>query len=146
MGWIRIRMDPEIWKFRAGSGINHFGLPWFGFWNTCFIHKVRTSREEKGGRRTILLSNWTYCNWPLPYSGVPVPLFRDAMPAGWVNCFSLCASTMPRSQNRAAKGSILQEDEILFHYGYIIYLWSHRWAANSKEKNYFVITYHLAFF
>ena len=27
---------------------------------------------EKGGRVTILLSNWTYSNWPLPYSTVPV--------------------------------------------------------------------------
>ena len=25
MGWIRIRMDPELGKFRAGSGISHIG-------------------------------------------------------------------------------------------------------------------------
>ena len=37
-------------------------------------------------------------NWPLPYSTVPVPLLRDAWPAGWVNCFSICVSTMPRAQ------------------------------------------------
>ena len=37
--------------------------------------------------------------------------------------FSICTSTMPRAQNRAAKGSILTEDEILFQSGYIIYLW-----------------------
>ena len=30
--------------------------------------------------------------------------------------------TMPRAQNRAAKGSILKEDEILFQSGYIVYL------------------------
>ena len=32
---------------------------------------------------------------------------RDAGPAGWVNGFSIFASTMPRDQNRAAEGSIL---------------------------------------
>ena len=37
-------------------------------------------------------------NWPLPYITVPVPLLRDARPAGWVSCFSLCASTMPRAK------------------------------------------------
>ena len=61
-------------------------------------------------------------NWPLPYSTVPVPLFRDARPAGWVNCFSICASTMQRAQNRAAKDSILNEVKILFQSGYIIYI------------------------
>ena len=35
-------------------------------------HSVSISREEKRGRVTILLSNWTYSNWPLPYSTVPV--------------------------------------------------------------------------
>ena len=25
MGWIRIRMDPELGKFKAGSGLNHSG-------------------------------------------------------------------------------------------------------------------------
>ena len=33
------------------------------------------------------------------YSTVPVQLLRDARPAGWVNSFSICASTMPRAQN-----------------------------------------------
>ena len=38
-----------------------------------------------------------------------VPLLRDARPAGWVNRFSICASTMLRAQNRAAEGSILKQ-------------------------------------
>ena len=42
-----------------------------------------------------------------------VPLLRDARPAGWVNCFSICASAMPRAKNRTEKGSILNEDEEL---------------------------------
>ena len=47
-------------------------------------------------------------NLPLPYSTVPVPLLRDAWPAGWVTYCSLCASTMRRAQNRAGKGSFLK--------------------------------------
>ena len=65
--------------------------------------------------------------WPLPYSTMPVPLFRNARPADWVNWFIICGSIMPRAQNRVAKGSILKEDEILFQSGYIIYLW--RWLT-----------------
>ena len=38
---------------------------------------------------------------------VPVPQLRDAKPACWVTSFSICASTLLRAQNRAAKGSIL---------------------------------------
>ena len=52
-----------------------------------------------------------------------VPLLRDARKAGWVNCFRICLSAMPRAQNNAAKGSILKEDEILCQSGYMIYLW-----------------------
>ena len=62
-------------------------------------------------------------HFPLPYSSMPVRLLRDARPAGWANCFSICLSTMPTAQNRTAKGSILKEDETLCHSGYIIYLW-----------------------
>ena len=61
-------------------------------------------------------------NWPLPYSTMPLPWLRDARPKGWVNCFSICASTMPRAQNWTAKCSILKEDKILCPSGYIIYL------------------------
>ena len=50
---------------------------------------------------------------------MPVPLMRDARPAGWVNCFSICTSAMPKAQNRTAKGSILQEDEELCQYGHM---------------------------
>ena len=55
-------------------------------------------------------------------STVPVPRLRDASPAGWVKCFSICACTMPRDQNRTAKGSILKENQLLCPSGYIIYL------------------------
>ena len=41
------------------------------------------------------------------YSTVLVPRLMDARPAGWVTYCSICASTMPRGQNRAGKGSIL---------------------------------------
>ena len=34
---------------------------------------------------------------------MPVPRLRDARPAGWVNCFSLWASTMPRAQKNSKR-------------------------------------------
>ena len=37
---------------------------------------------------------------------MPVPRLRDARPAGWVNCFNICASKMPRAKNRTAKGCL----------------------------------------
>ena len=46
-------------------------------------------------------------NWPLPNSTVPVLGLSDARLASWVTYCSICASTMPRAQNRAAKGSII---------------------------------------
>ena len=33
----------------------------------------------------------------------------DARPAGWVNCYSICASAMLRAQNMTEKGSILKQ-------------------------------------
>ena len=42
-------------------------------------------------------------NSPLPYSTLPVPMLKDARPAGWVNCVSICASTMPRAQKQGSK-------------------------------------------
>ena len=71
-----------------------------------------------------------------PCGTVPVPLLRNARPAGWVNCFSICASAMPRAQNRTVKGSILKEDEILCRSGYIIYLCvqplESKWSLDTK--------------
>ena len=46
------------------------------------------------------------------YSIMPVPMLRDVKPAGWVNCFRICMSTMPGAQNVTAKGSILKEDDL----------------------------------
>ena len=54
---------------------------------------------------------------------MPVPLLKDARPAGWVTCFGICAEYNAESHNRAAKGSILKEDEIHCQFVYIIYLW-----------------------
>ena len=45
---------------------------------------------------------------------MPVPLFWDARPAGWFNYFSICASTIPRAQKRAGKGSILLQRQFTF--------------------------------
>ena len=39
-----------------------------------------------------------------PFSTMPVPRLRVARPAGWITCYSICASTMPRAW-RTAKGS-----------------------------------------
>ena len=83
---------------------------------------------------------------------MPVLLLRDARPTGWVSCFSICASTMPKEQNRAAKGSILKEDEILCQSGFIIYLWfKYRkhfpswyrsyWLLNQNDKKWFKILF-----
>ena len=67
--------------------------------------KINNARSEKAGSR--LAFSQIEPNRPLPYSTVPVPWLRDARPAGWVTYCSICASTMPRAQNRAGKGSIL---------------------------------------
>ena len=68
-------------------------------------HRVSTPRGEKGGGRRFF--SQIEPNWPLPYSTVPLPLLRDAKPAGWVTYCSICVSTMLTAQNRAAKCSIL---------------------------------------
>ena len=47
------------------------------------------------------------------YSTMPVPQLRDARLVGWVTCCTICGSTMPRAQNRTAKGSTLMEDETI---------------------------------
>ena len=76
---------------------------WINF--TDHNQRVCTSREEMGGGWGFFIQ--IEPNWPLPYSTVPVPLLRDARPAGWVTCYSICASTMPRAQNMTGKGSLL---------------------------------------
>ena len=63
-----------------------------------------------------------------------VPLLRDARQAGWVTSCSICTSTMPRAQNRAAKGSTLMEDETLCPSGYNIFLWTDlNWFLNFSS-------------
>ena len=68
-------------------------------------HRISTARKVKAGSRLVF--SLIEPKWPLPYCTVPVPLLRDARPAGWVTFCSICVSTMPRDQNRAAKGSIV---------------------------------------
>ena len=50
-------------------------------------------------------------NFPIAHRISTVLGLRDARPAGWDTFgsteYSICASTMPRAQNRAAKGSIM---------------------------------------
>ena len=74
-----------------------------------YKHRISTAKKEKAGSR--LAFSLIEPNWPLPYLTVPVARLRDARPAGWVTFCSICASTiqctMPRAQNRTAKGSIL---------------------------------------
>ena len=65
---------------------------------TCIVGWIEpwinnTARWEKGGGRRVF--SQIEPSFPLPYSTVPVPLLRDARPTGWVNCFSICANTMP---------------------------------------------------
>ena len=58
-----------------------------------------------------------------PCHTVPCQYHWGVRPAGWVNCFSICAGTMPRAQSRAAKISIkMQRRNTLPDLG-IIYLW-----------------------
>ena len=47
-----------------------------------------------GGRRVFCQAEPIF---PLPYSAVPVLGLRDARPVGWVTCYIICASTMPRA-------------------------------------------------
>ena len=68
-------------------------------------HRISTARKEKGWVRHFF--HQIESNWPLPYSTKPVPRLKVARPAGWVTYCRICESTMPRAQNRAAKGSIL---------------------------------------
>ena len=68
--------------------------------NLPSTHRINTARKEKGWGRHFF--HQIEPNWPLP-----VPRLREARPAGWVSHCSICASIMPRAQNRAGKGSIL---------------------------------------
>ena len=88
--------------------------------------RVCTSREEMGGGCGFFTQ--IEPNWPLPYSKVPVPLLGDARPAGWVTYCSICASTMPRAQNRAGKGSILLWRRLALA---ILLLFIYGWVATS---------------
>ena len=129
-GWSKLNMlclvsGPDKWKQKPD-------IPSCGdsdyFWNSLSDtarHRISTARKEKGWGPQLF--HQIEPNWPLPYSTVPVPRLRDARPAGWVTCCSICASTMPRAQNWTAKGSTLKEDEILCPSGYIINLW--RWST-----------------
>ena len=68
-------------------------------------HRISTARMEMVDSQLVFSIIEPNCS--LPYSTVPELGLRDARPAGWVTYCSICASTMPRAQNRAAKGSII---------------------------------------
>ena len=96
---------------------------WSRRWTAYFNNIARS--EEAGCR---LVFSQMESNWPLPYSTMPVLLLRDARPAGWVNCFSICSSTMPRAQ----KVQFSSKDEIVWRSGYIIYLW---WTGSMPPRS-----------
>ena len=76
-------------------------------------HRISAARKKKGDSSSLKLNLTDPC-YTL-YSIVPVPRMRYARLAGWVNCFNICTSTMPRkkikkmlrAQNRVGKGSII---------------------------------------
>ena len=70
-------------------------------------YRISTARKEKAGSQLVF--SLIEPNWPLPYCTVYVPAagLRDARLAGWVTYCNICTSTMPRAQDRAAKGFIL---------------------------------------
>ena len=78
-----------------------------------YNHRLIICTVEQDGNWQVADSSSVKLNLTDPcrtaYSTVPVQLLRDARPAGWVNCFSICASTMPRAQNMTEKGSILKQ-------------------------------------
>ena len=111
----------------ATAWLKHEDYTWVHSFSSdliCYSHRISTARKEMAGCRLVF--SLIESNWPLPYSTVPVPLLRDARMAGWVSCLSICASTMPRAQDKAAKGSIILWRRltlpiwVYFIYGYII--------------------------
>ena len=68
---------------------------------------------EQDRNRQVADSSSVKLNLTDPCRTVPyqccVAVLKDARPAGWVSCFSICASTMPRAQNMTEKGSILKQ-------------------------------------
>ena len=82
--------------------------------------RASTAREEKGwGQRFF---RQIEPNWPLPYSTMPIPRFRNARPTGWVTYCSICTSTMPRAQKKNRKRFNYITKTIHFSYLPIIYL------------------------
>ena len=69
------------------------------------IESIRLKKKREGGRRFFTQIE---PNGPLPYSTVPEIRLRDARPEGWVTNFNICLGTMPKAQNRTAKGSTLK--------------------------------------
>ena len=60
-----------------------------------------------GGGDSSSMSNLKF-NLTDPYRTIRArKRLRDARPDGWVICFSICTGTLPRAQNRVAKGSTL---------------------------------------
>ena len=123
---MKIKMRKYFYYLSADQrGLNQ-GYCTFNNWKLLPVDKyiIQLDGKREGGRRVFYQVE---PNWPLAYSTMPVLGLRDARPAG---C-SICESTMPRAQNRAAKGSTLMEDETRCPSGYIIYLW---WYSTYDEE------------
>ena len=118
-----IQHDPSIFSWRL----------------YCAVYNIQRGKGGDGDASSLKLNLTDPCR--TAYSTVPVPLSRDAMPAGWVNCFCICTSTTLRAQNRAAKGSILKEDEILLQSGYIIYL-----CCTMQQRVVYLLLFFSSFF
>ena len=103
----------------------------------AWTHGISTARKEKAG--SGLVFSLIEPNWPLPCSTVPVPRLRDARLAGWVTYCSICASTMPRAQNRAGKGSILVWRRLTFP---IFLLFIHAWTILEYRVAWVGVWYH----
>ena len=105
------------WKKRWIKPWRDSGLKNVQAWNWVLGEKIKqrrnihitldvsTSRKVKGWGRHYF--HQMEPNWPMLYSTMPVPPLRDARLGCWVIYCSICASTMPRAQNGAGKGSIL---------------------------------------
>ena len=126
---MKIKMRKYFYYLSADQrGLNQ-GYCTFNNWKLLPVDKyiIQLDGKREGGRRVFYQVE---PNWPLAYSTMPVLGLRDARPAG---C-SICESTMPRAQNRVAKGSTLMEDETRCPSGYIIYLWWYLWRRVCRGR------------
>ena len=82
---------------------------------------MQYTKMGKGRGPTRLLSNSTSLSTAVQYN-LPVPLLRDARPAGWVHCFQYMLEYNAESPKQDSKRFNSQGREIIGLSGYIIYL------------------------